>query len=99
MFHPALPLTPFIPTLSNVYPQPANQPTNLNQPPPLADDSALRQHRIPVRRSHQPPVLVGSHLRGGAAGKPATIQYGWNPYKKPQGGSTITFSTLIDDGG
>ena len=43
---------------------PTYPPTNLNQPPPLADDSALRQHRIPVRRSHQPPVLVGSHLGG-----------------------------------
>lgn len=96
MFHPALPLTPFIPTLSNVYHQPTNhQPTNhqRHQPPPLADDSALRQHRIPVRRSHQPPVLVGSHL-GGCTGKPATIQYGRNTYKKPQGESTMTFSTL-----
>lgn len=30
MFHPALPLTPFIPTLSNVYHQPTHQPTSTN---------------------------------------------------------------------
>lgn len=81
IFHPALPLTvhllfqPF-PTFTT------NQPTNQrHQPPPLADDSALRQHRIPVRRSHQPPVLVGSHLE-------RCSREARNDYKNTQGGST-----------